>query len=76
MGLKYEMITILVQTRNRIEIVLFVQLFCAEYTAMGSNEELPLGEEFQSLLKCFIVHNEKKAIKRFAPAKKLLQQLE
>nr|XP_022341729.1 inositol 1,4,5-trisphosphate receptor type 2-like isoform X2 [Crassostrea virginica] len=47
-----------------------------EYTAMGSNEELPLGEEFQSLLKCFIVHNEKKAIKRFAPAKKLLQQLE
>ena len=43
---------------------------------MGSNEELPLGEEFQSLLKCFIVHNEKKAIKRFAPAKKLLQQLE
>lgn len=48
----------------------------SDYTAMGSNEELPLGEEFQSLLKCFVDHHEKKAMKRFAPAKKLLQQLE
>nr|XP_019924346.2 inositol 1,4,5-trisphosphate receptor type 1 isoform X2 [Crassostrea gigas] len=47
-----------------------------DYTAMGSNEELPLGEEFQSLLKCFVDHHEKKAMKRFAPAKKLLQQLD
>ncbi|XP_062618413.1 inositol 1,4,5-trisphosphate receptor type 1-like [Saccostrea cucullata] len=47
-----------------------------EYTEIGSNEELPLGEEFQSLLKCFIDHHEKKYNKRYNPAKKLLQQLE
>ena len=42
---------------------------------MGSNEELPLGEEFQSLVKCFICHHEKKATKKYALTRKLLDQL-
>ena len=47
-----------------------------EYTEMGSNEELPLGEEFQSLVRCFTDIHEKKPAKRYLPGKKLLQQLE
>ena len=47
----------------------------AEYTARGTNEELPLGEEFQNLVRCFISQNEKKPVKRYAPARKLIEQL-
>ncbi|XP_060075349.1 inositol 1,4,5-trisphosphate receptor type 1-like [Ylistrum balloti] len=47
-----------------------------EYTALGTNEELLLGEEFQSLVKCFIDVHERKPAKRFLPAKKLLEQLQ
>ncbi|XP_053402419.1 inositol 1,4,5-trisphosphate receptor type 1-like isoform X7 [Mercenaria mercenaria] len=46
-----------------------------EYTELGSNEELPLGEEFQNLVKCFIDQKEKKPNKRYALTKKLLEQL-
>ncbi|KAH3769467.1 hypothetical protein DPMN_170736 [Dreissena polymorpha] len=46
-----------------------------EYTELGSNEELPLGEEFQNLVKCFIDPKEKKANKRYALTNKLLEQL-
>ncbi|KAK7114914.1 hypothetical protein V1264_000891 [Littorina saxatilis] len=46
-----------------------------EYTARGTNEELPLGEEFQNLVRCFINAHEKKPLKRYAPAKKLIEQL-
>ncbi|PVD21454.1 hypothetical protein C0Q70_19627 [Pomacea canaliculata] len=46
-----------------------------EYTARGTNEELPLGEEFQSLARCFLSPHEKKAVKRFALAGKLIEQL-
>ncbi|PVD21456.1 hypothetical protein C0Q70_19629 [Pomacea canaliculata] len=46
-----------------------------EYTARGTNEELPLGEEFQSLARCFLNPHEKKAVKRFALASKLIEQL-
>ncbi|XP_071176008.1 inositol 1,4,5-trisphosphate-gated calcium channel ITPR2-like isoform X12 [Mytilus edulis] len=47
-----------------------------EYTEIGTNEELPLGEEFQSLVKCFCEPHEKNIAKKFQMAKKLLQQLE
>lgn len=50
-------------------------LFPPEYTEIGSNEELPLGEEFQSLVKCFVDNKEKKANKRYALTNKLLDQL-
>ncbi|XP_052817063.1 inositol 1,4,5-trisphosphate receptor type 3-like isoform X2 [Mya arenaria] len=46
-----------------------------EYTEMGSNEELPLGEEFQNLVKCFIDPKEKKTNKKYALTAKLLDQL-
>ena len=42
---------------------------------MGSNEELPLGEEFQNLVKCFINSGEKKLSKKYELAGKLLDQL-
>ncbi|XP_076470932.1 inositol 1,4,5-trisphosphate-gated calcium channel ITPR2-like isoform X2 [Babylonia areolata] len=45
------------------------------YTIIGSDEELPLGEEFQSMVRCFIDYHEKKVDKRFLPASKLLEQL-
>ncbi|KAL5022859.1 hypothetical protein ScPMuIL_002014, partial [Solemya velum] len=44
-----------------------------EYTELGGNEELPLGEEFQSHVKCFMT--DKKNEKKFEPAAVLLDQL-
>ena len=48
---------------------------CAVYTIIGSDEELPLGEEFQGLVRCFINGQEKKPERKFLPAAKLLEQL-
>ncbi|KAL4233980.1 hypothetical protein ACF0H5_005635 [Mactra antiquata] len=46
-----------------------------EYTILGGDEELPLGEEFQSLVKCFILPSEKKIIKKYEWTSKLIEQL-
>ncbi|XP_060552412.1 inositol 1,4,5-trisphosphate receptor type 2-like [Ruditapes philippinarum] len=46
-----------------------------EYTVLGGDEELPLGEEFQSLVKCFVNHNEKKTAKKYEWTAKLIEQL-
>ncbi|WAR13356.1 ITPR1-like protein, partial [Mya arenaria] len=46
-----------------------------EYTILGGDEELPLGEEFQSLVKCFINPNEKKVVKKFEWTSKLIENL-
>lgn len=46
-----------------------------EYTTIGGDEELPLGEEFQSHVRCFINYSEKKPPKRFELAAKLIEQL-
>lgn len=46
-----------------------------EYTDLGGNEEIPLGEEFQSLVKRFVNHNEKKPEKRYEGACILIEQL-
>ncbi|CAE1323884.1 unnamed protein product [Acanthosepion pharaonis] len=46
-----------------------------EYTDIGGNEELPLGEEFNSHVKCFMNLQEKKVEKRFEPAAILIEQL-
>lgn len=46
-----------------------------EYTVLGGDEELPLGEEFQALVKCFINPNEKKTAKKYEWAAKLIEQL-
>ena len=51
-------------------------IYYIEYTEIGTNEELPLGEEFQSLVKCFFEPHEKNITKKYALAKKLLHQLE
>ena len=47
----------------------------AVYTIIGSDEELPLGEEFQGLVRCFVNSQEKKPDKKYLPAAKLLEQL-
>ncbi|KAK3086885.1 hypothetical protein FSP39_024881 [Pinctada imbricata] len=46
-----------------------------EYTDLGGNEEIPLGEEFQSLVRKFINTNEKKVEKRYDAASVLIEQL-
>ncbi|CAG2222632.1 unnamed protein product [Mytilus edulis] len=46
-----------------------------EFTELGGNEELPLGEEFQTLVKVFIDHREKKAEKRYELLAVLIEQL-
>ncbi|BFZ19742.1 hypothetical protein BsWGS_22781 [Bradybaena similaris] len=45
------------------------------YTIIGGDEELPLGEEFQTLVRCFVDTHEKKPEKRYLPAAKLIEQL-
>ncbi|XP_064599288.1 inositol 1,4,5-trisphosphate receptor type 1-like [Liolophura sinensis] len=45
------------------------------YTDVGSNEELPLGEEYQQLVKNFIDTHEKKPAKKYAHTKLLVTAL-
>lgn len=48
-----------------------------EYTALGGDEDLPLGEEFQAHVRCFIDDSEPKNLrKKYAKAEKLVKQLE
>ncbi|ESO91009.1 hypothetical protein LOTGIDRAFT_163525 [Lottia gigantea] len=47
-----------------------------EYTIIGGDEELPLGDEFQSLVKCFVNAHEKKPAKKVESASKLIEQLD
>ena len=43
---------------------------------MGGDEELPLGQEFQDHLKCFINEKSKESKERYRMAEKLVKQLE
>ena len=52
-----------------------INKFPSDYTVIGGDEELPLGEEFQEHLKKFIKHHEKKVEKRLELVKKLVTQL-
>ena len=54
---------------------LSLSLPVSDYTIIGGDEELPLGEEFQSLVRCFVTTQEKKVDKRYGPAAKLIEQL-
>ncbi|XP_064627454.1 inositol 1,4,5-trisphosphate receptor type 1-like isoform X9 [Lineus longissimus] len=47
-----------------------------EYTTIGGDEDLPLGEEFQSHLKCFIRSSEKQVEEKYRLCDKLIHQLE
>ncbi len=47
----------------------------AEYTQIGTDEALPLGEEFQEHIRCFVKLSEKKITKQFALVGKIIQQL-
>ncbi|CAH1800294.1 unnamed protein product [Owenia fusiformis] len=50
-----------------------------EYTELGGDQQLPLGEEFQNLVKSFLSQDpkhHKHVKKKYAPAAKLIQQLE
>ena len=49
---------------------------CAEYSEVGGDEELPLGQEFQEHLKCFIKDKAKDPVEKYAMAQKLVRQLE
>lgn len=51
-------------------------MFIEEFTELGGNEELPLGEEFQTLVKVFIDLREKKAEKRYELLAVLIEQLQ
>ncbi|XP_076454279.1 inositol 1,4,5-trisphosphate-gated calcium channel ITPR3-like isoform X3 [Babylonia areolata] len=48
----------------------------AEYSEMGGDEELPLGQEFQEHLKCFVNDRSKEPKDRYRMAQKLVKQLE
>ena len=50
--------------------------FFTEYTTLGGDEELPLGEEFQELMGCFVDKDEKKPAKRYEWTNKLIEQLQ
>ncbi|XP_064638087.1 inositol 1,4,5-trisphosphate receptor type 2-like isoform X2 [Lineus longissimus] len=45
------------------------------YTEMGGDEELPLGEEFQNFIQCFIKAHSKSTEEKYERAGKLLDQL-
>jgi len=49
--------------------------YVAAYTELGGDEELPLGEEFQELLRRFVRPHEKKVPKRLELLRKLIDQL-
>ncbi len=50
-------------------------LHLIDYTTIGGDDELPLGEEFQEHLKRFLRPSEKKVIKRIELVKKIVDQL-
>ena len=54
----------------------FIKAYITDYTELGGNEELPLGEEFQSLVKVFIDNKEKKAERKYELFAVLIEQLE
>ncbi|XP_074663089.1 inositol 1,4,5-trisphosphate-gated calcium channel ITPR3-like [Tubulanus polymorphus] len=47
-----------------------------DYTTIGGDEDLPLGEEFQTHLRCFIKPHEKTSEEKYRLAEKLILQLE
>ena len=47
----------------------------SEYTEIGGDEDLPLGEEFQEHLKIFLRPHEKRVPKRIELTRKLVDQL-
>jgi hypothetical protein len=47
----------------------------SDYTEIGGDEELPLGEEFQEHLRRFLRPSEKKVEKKLELMKKLVTQL-
>ena len=52
-----------------------VSILYLEYTDIGGDEELPLGQEFQDHIHCFIEKNKKNARDRYKLTGKLVQQL-
>lgn len=50
----------------------------SDYTNVGEDDELPLGQEFQQMLQVFIKKDKVKMsiAKRYAPIQTLIQQLE
>ena len=52
-----------------------LHLMLTEYTEIGGDEALPLGEEFQELIRCFINTNEKKVPKQYKLMGKIIAQL-
>ncbi|XP_070173454.1 inositol 1,4,5-trisphosphate-gated calcium channel ITPR3-like [Littorina saxatilis] len=48
----------------------------ADYSEMGGDEELPLGQEFQDHIKCFVCEKYRDTKQKFRMAEKLVKQLE
>ena len=65
-----------------MEVALFDSYFSAilviiaAYSVLGSEEELPLGRDFQDHMNCFIDHNQKCPTKKYAMAEKLIRHLQ
>lgn len=53
----------------------FIYLKWPEYIKIGGDELLPLGEEFQEHIKCFLKTHEKKTLKQYELAGKVVEQL-
>ncbi len=47
----------------------------SEYAEIGGDEELPLGQEFQAHISCFINRSRKQAAEKYRLTAKLVQQL-
>ena len=59
-----------------LSISIFLLWFLTlEYTQIGTDEALPLGEEFQEHIRCFVKLSEKKIMRQFALVGKIIQQL-
>ena len=68
-------VTIMSYPYIELTVLSYSMIVFVEYTILGGDEELPLGEEFQSLVRCFIHPNEKKTVKRYEWTGKLIENL-
>ena len=50
-------------------------ILLTDYSELGGDEELPLGQEFQEHLRCFNDNSKKTAKDQFQMAEKLVKQL-
>ena len=60
---------------HRLPTQQICHFFVLEYTQIGTDEALPLGEEFQDHIRCFMDAGQKKIHKQYARISKIIEQL-